>query len=217
MAAIKRKIITPFFGPLPEWFDKFKENYNQTLGSQGYEWLFTQDLEDFNKRCKDKLGFESPIVWGSPKVWDYRCALGLLYQEELKGVDFWGTMDFDVVFGDVNKFFPDEELNKVDVWSNHNTYVAGFWCLYRNIPEVNELFFKARFWEDLLQCEKPVGWVEDYYSRTLEQSDLTYKYSFMQGDPYNPPFNLQFANRKLFQDGNEIAMLHFRRDKKWPL
>ena len=211
MVTITKILITPYFGKLPEWMDKFEP-------PKGYTWLLDIDLEKFKHRVKEKLGIDYPGVYGSGKVWDYRCALGLLYEEEIKGYDFWATMDFDVVFGDVNKFFPDEELEKLDIWSNHDTYVCGFFSLYRNTPNVNRLFLDCRGWTDYLFRPEPNGWVEKEFSRTLELSGLRYKYSGdLQGNPYNPPFNLKKEDGKLFQDGVEIPMLHFRRSKKWPL
>jgi len=233
MSALKKILITPYFGKFPEWMDKF-------LPPDGYSWLLDTNLESFKQRVKDKLGIDYPGSWGESKIWDYRCALGLLYEEEIKWFGYWGTMDFDIVFGDVNKFFPDEELKELDVWSNHDTYVAGFWSLYRNCKEVNELFLKHPQWKEILENPTAIGWVEDKYSRLLEESGLRYKYSGdLQGDPYRPPFKLKKENDKLSQlitIGNgtlgvsgrtkfyyepaewfEIPMLHFRRSKIWPL
>ena len=211
MSKLKRILICPFFGDFPHWWDKFE-------WPEGYDYILDTDLEGFKKRVRDKLSIEFPGKWGESKVWDYRCALGLLYEEEIKGYDFWATCDFDVVFGDVNKFFPDEEIMKWDIWSNHDTYVAGFWCLYRNCKEVNELFMNHIDWEKFLGDENALGWVEKEYSRLLEESGLNYKYSGdLQGDPYHPPFNLKKIDGKLFQDGIEIPCLHFRRSKIWPL
>lgn len=211
MAGLKKMLLCPFFGALPTWWDKFEF-------PKGYDYRVDNNFEGFKKRVKSKLGIDYPGEYGSGKVWDYRCALGLLYEEEIKEFDYWGTMDFDVVVGDVNKFFPDEEISKWDIWSNHGTYVCGFWTLYRNCKEVNQLFLKYPFWEDKMLQPEPCGWVEKEYSRLLEVSGLRYKYSDdLQGDPYNPPFNLKKENGKLFQDGVEVPMLHFRRLKQWPL
>lgn len=203
-------MITPYFGDFPEWMDKFE-------APQGYAWLLDTNLEKFKVRVKEKLGIDYPGEYGNPKVWDYRCALGLLYEEEIKGFEYWGHMDFDVVFGDVDKFFPDEEISKLDVWSNHHSYVNGFFSLYRNCPEVNELFTRFIVWEKMLGDPNALGWVEVEYSRLLELSGLRYRYSFYQGWPYTTTPNLQKVGGKLYQDGEEIAMFHFRRSKRWPL
>lgn len=210
-------MITPYFGELPSWFGLFKENFEQTLGKQGYSWLFTTDLKDFDNRCLKKLGFISPIEPGNGKVWDYRGCLGLLYEEEIKDFDFWGTMDFDMCFGDVNKWFPDDELKGLDIWSNHHCYVNGCFSLYKNSPEVNNLFRLFPIWDRVLQNPRALGWIEKEYSQCLEKSGLLYRYSFFQGWPYTTTPNLRFNSGLLFQDGEEIAMFHFRRSKRWPL
>lgn len=181
----------------------------------GYSFLLDQDLEGFKKRVKRKLGIDAQIVPGEGKVWDYRGLLGYLYQDHLQNYEFWGTVDLDVVFGNVDKFFPDDLLNRYDIISNHNTYVCGFFSLYRNVPEVNTLFKKTDYEKFL--TGPPNGWVEQQFSRLVEKSGLKYKYMFEQGDPYHPPFNLKLEDGTLYQDGKEIAMLHFRRKKQWPL
>lgn len=208
---MKKILITPYFGNFPEWMDKFEPPV-------GYDWLLDTDLEKFKQRVKYKLGIDYPGVYGSGKVWDYRCALGLLYEEEIKGFDFWGHCDFDVVFGDMDKFVPDSMLTELDLYSGHNTYVNGSFSLYRNCKEVNELFMKFPLWKEKMIYEKPTGWVEQEYSWELEKSGLRYKYDFPQGNPWvqGKP-NLNKENGGLFQDGKEIAFYHFRHFKHWPL
>lgn len=216
MRPLRKLMITPFYGDLPPWFDKFVSNFEATLAKQGYDWLRTHDLDDFNKRCINTFDFQSPIISGSPKVWDYRCALGLLYADYLEGYDYWGHMDFDMVFGEVSAWFPDEEIKKVELWSNHHSYVNGCFSLYRNSTKVNCLFKKIPNWERILQSPVTTGWVEKEYSQQV-QRDLNYRYSFHQGWPYTTEPNLYFRDGRLYQDGEQIAMFHFRRSKRFPL
>lgn len=210
MEKLKKILLVPYFGDKPEWFDKFEF-------PKGYDHLFDWDIESFKDRVRRKLGIEYPGVYGSPKVWDYRCALGYLYEEEIKGYDYWGHCDFDVVFGDVNKFVPDSLLNELDLYSGHDTYVNGCFSLYRNCKEVNELFMKFPLWKEKMIYEKPTGWVEQEYSWELEKSGLRYMYDFPQGNPWTKELNLKKYNGSLFQDNIEIAFFHFRHFKYWPL
>jgi len=210
MAKLKKLLIVPYFGQLPEWYGKYEK-------PEGYDLLLDQDLDGFKKRVKDVLGFDCPIEEGSGKVWDFRPTLGLLYAKELEGYDFWGHTDLDCVYGDVDKWVTDEFLSNLDVHSNHSTYVCGCWSLYRNVPEVNNFFKKHPFWQDFMVEKTPNGWVETDFSRYLESSGLRYKYTFWQGDPWADTFNLKKENGKLYQDGEEIMMFHFRKTKKWPL
>jgi len=211
MAHLKKILVTPFFGSFPEWMASFEP-------PAGFDWLLDTNIEKFKQRVRDKLGIEFPGEFGGCKIWDYRCALGLLYEEEIRGFDFWSTMDLDVVWGDMDKFYPDSMLNEFDVISGHNTYVAGCFSLYRNSKEVNELFLKCPDWKENMIHAEPTGWVETGFSKTLESSGLRYKYTFEQGNPWvkGKP-NLRKEGVKLFQDDKEIAFYHFRHFKHWPL
>ncbi len=207
MASLKKILITPYFGEFPDWMDKFEV-------PEGYDWLLDTDYEGFKKRVKDKLGIEYEGLPNTGKVWDFRGALGVLYHDEIKDYDFWGHCDFDVIFGDVDKWVSDEFLSSLDVHSNHNTYICGCWTLYRNVPEVNNLF---RFgdWERYMSGTDANGWVEGEFSRLLERSGLRYRYTFWQGNPYADNPKLEKKGKKLYQDGEEIMMFHFRKSKKW--
>lgn len=222
MAHMKKVFITPYFGQLPEWFELYKEHFAETLTPAGYDWLLDMDYEGFKRRVREKLGIEYLGLPGTGKIWDFRASLGLLYEKEIKGYDFWAHTDFDCVYGDVNKWVTDEFLSNLDVHSNHDEYVNGPWTLYRNIPEVNNLFLGAD-WKKYMCIPEPTGWVERPYSRHLEASGLRYKYTFWQGDPYQSDPKLKFVDGKLYQDirhdGNweEIMTFHFKRSKRWPL
>jgi hypothetical protein len=212
----KKVFVTPYFGEFPQWFEKYKLHFEQQLRPKGYDWLLDTDLEGFKKRVKDKIGIEYLGLPGGGKVWDFRGSLGLLYEDEIKGYDFWGHTDFDCVYGEVDKWVTDEFLSELDVHSNHGEYVNGPWSLYRNNTVVNTLFFRSD-WRKYMTIPEPTGWIEKPYSRTLEESGLRYKYTFWQGNPYTEWPNLKLVDGKLYQDGEEIMTFHFKRSKRWPI
>ena len=218
---LRKILITPYFGPFPPWMDLWLADFNRTMRPQGYDLLLDTDLPLFKERVKEKLGIQCPIERGSPKVWDYRCALGLLYEDEIKDYDFWGHVDFDMVFGDVNKFLPDSMLSELEVYSGHNEYVCGCFSLYRNTHVVNSLFQTSAGWKAQMITPEPNGWVEQGFSRTLEQSRLRYKYDFCQGNPWDKSPVLQKQDNNLYQIINKvwtpIMFFHFRHSKRWPL
>lgn len=215
MAALKKLLICPYFGDLPSWWDKFE-------WPQGYDHILDTDLEGFKKRVRSKLGIEFPGFYGNSKIWDYRGSLGLLYEEEIKGYDFYGHCDFDVVWGDFSSFMPDEFLNCLDVYSSHHQYMCGCFALYRNIPEVNKLFMTVPQWTDKMIYAQPNGWIENEFSRAVERSQLRFAYTFNQGWPWSiePPI-LKKEGIKLFQNINEqwkeVMLFHFKLTKRWPL
>lgn len=218
-------MITPYFGKLPEWMGKFEP-------PKGYDWLLDTDLENFKARVKEKLGIEYPGEYGNPKVWDYRCALGLLYEDEIKDFDFWGHCDFDVVFGDVDHFLPDSWLSQLDIYSGHDEYVCGCFSLYKNRDEVNRLFTNAPNWQKYMIYPDPNGWVEKEFSQLIEHHrayngdlNIRYEFTFRQGNPWvkGKPIlkkeNLRLFQTELSMNGvwHEIMFFHFRHSKQWPL
>jgi len=222
MAGLRKILLCPYFGPFPEWMDLFLADFVRTMRPQGYTLLLDTDMESFKDRVKEKLGIDYPGVRGSGKVWDYRGSLGVLYSEEIKGFDFYGHCDFDVVWGSINRWASDEVLSELDVYSSHNEYVCGCFSLYRNHKFVNDLFRSYSLWKDHLTIPDPTGWIEQAYSRTLELSGLRYRYDIScQGYPFTDHPVLIKKGNTLYQiiDENwiEIGLFHFRRSKCWPL
>lgn len=210
-SSFRKLMICPYFGPFPEWMNKYEK-------PEGYDIIIDTDVEGFKKRVKDKLGIDYPGLPGTGKVWDYRCALGYLYQEELEIYDFWGHTDFDCVYGDVNKWVTDDFLNSLDIHSNDTAYINGPWTLYRNNPKVNQLFKTVENWQEYIKHKEPNGWVEGVFSRAVENSGLRVKYTAWEGNPRTTKPNLiKDKEGRLFQDGTEIMMFHFRHSKVWPL
>lgn len=216
-SGLRKVLIVPFFGEMPPWIDKFR-------APKGYDLLLDQDIDEFKIRVKTILGIDYPGEWGTSHVWDYRAALGLLYEEEIRGYDYFGHCDLDVVFGNMDKFIPDQELMKLDVYSTHDKYICGAFSLYKNTDEVRNLFKHSPEWKENMTSKQPTGWVETSYSRLLEKSGFKYKYDLTpQGNPFTDSPVLEMRGRELFQQINgewfEIGLFHFRRSKSkgWPL
>ena len=215
---LKKLLITPWSGSFPDWFN---ETLKEMIGLEkyGYDWLITSDMKDFYQRAEDKLGITPNIVPGGSRLHNYRSAYGLLYEEELKGYDYWGITDLDCVYGRINKFMPDEKLEKLDIWSNHHSYICGPWTMFKNTEKVNNLFKQVPDWQTHMTSTNshPGRWTEEEYSRAVEKSGLSYLYTFFQGHDPSITTNLRKVKGKLFDGDDEIMMFHFNRSKRWPL
>lgn len=216
----KKLLICPFFGDLPAFYPQWRESV-RSLERFGYHVLVTQDLEDFNARCGAVLGFPSPIVPGTGKLWDFRCAFGELYAKEIEGYDYWGTTDFDVVYGRVDRFVTEEMLTekgpngRLDIFSDEDTYIGGHFTLYRNISYVNAFFRDVHGWAAFMQDPPPNGWVEFAYS-VHAKKHLNVVLEKNQATRDNRGLTLD-ENGYLRQNGKEIMLAHFRDQKRWPL
>ena len=218
---IHKLFITPWFGPLPEWWPQYAAQMER-LREHGYEWLIERNLEAFQERCLRKLGVRPPIVAGGSKSHDLRPMLGYLYEAELRGYDFWGFTDFDVVYGRVQDWVTDEFLSKLDVHSNHHSYMCGPWSLLRNTAEARNLFLFVPGWREKVLDPNVNGWGEHGWSREIEskQHGLRVAYTYWQGNDrdLHPEFLEMRDGGKLWHpDIGELTMFHFRQTKRWPL
>ena len=150
----KLVILNPYFGKLPDIFPYWLKTcgYNPTI-----DWIvFTDDerafdgtydnvrpnnvrmirmkLSEVKEKVEKIVGFECPL-YRPYKICDYRPAYGLIFDKYVKGYDFWGYSDLDVLFGNLRKFVTDELLEKYD-----RIYTNGYLSFYRNTDEVNNWF-----------------------------------------------------------------------------
>lgn len=221
---VKKMFIVPFFGEYPSYLKHWIANMKY-LKPMGYDYLIFSDLELFEKKVADKLDIDPFIIPGTGKPWDFRPTFGVIFEDELKGYDYWGHTDFDCLYGDVNKFMPDEELIKYDIWSNHHSYVDGPWSLYRNCDKINNLFKDCSIWKDILESNVVIGWEENQSKNGFSElvnmkaakGEITKKNTFYQGHDPDIDTNLTFVNGKLYDKGEEIMTFHYNRKKRFPL
>lgn len=140
--------LVPYFGKLPKGFEMWLLSCkaNPTIN-----WcLITDDRTPYDypknfivKYCtydevKQRIQnhFDFPVYISKPwKLCDFRPAYGEIFAEELKGFDFWGHCDMDLVFGNIRKFYTDSVLEKYE-----KIGFQGHSGLYKNTPEVNSRY-----------------------------------------------------------------------------
>lgn len=214
-------MIVPYFGQLPEWFPHWERN-TERMREFGYDFLFDDDEIAFRLRVRETLGIECPPLTGTGRIWNFRPALGLLYQQEIEGFDFWGHTDFDCVYGRVENWYTDAYLGDLDIAANHHDYISGPWTLYRNTSVVNTLFLQTDEWKQRMQGEDcSHGWAEKGFTDIVDSYHrvglIRRRYDYFQTRNLD-----DFSTCRLLPDGSlmegdeEVAMLHFRRTKEWP-
>ena len=129
-------------------FFVFTDNDEPEDKADNIKWVrFT--LSDFNSLAIDKLGVDFQIT--KPyKLCDFKSLYGVIFEDYLKGYEYWAYGDLDVVYGHITGY-----LQKIDYKRYYKINHAGHFCLMRNIPEVNNLF-KAeipgtKYWVDMLE------------------------------------------------------------------
>ena len=140
-------VIGVYFGKLPEYFNLWLKSceYNKDvsfivfgdmLGGEKPEnvQFISMKIEQMKALADKKLGLNTGL--STPyKCCDFRPAYGIIFEDYLKGYDFWGHCDFDVIFGNIRGFINEEILYEFD-----KVLPMGHLSLYRNTPECNSYY-----------------------------------------------------------------------------
>jgi hypothetical protein len=96
-------------------------------------------LKDFNEIAGSKTGLDLNIQHPY-KICDLKPAYGEIFDQLIEGYDFWGYGDLDLVYGNIMSFFPEAELDRFDIISNHPDFITGHFCMLRNTPGIKGLY-----------------------------------------------------------------------------
>lgn len=140
------KVFCPYFGQLPSNFNLWLQSCSKNISFQfivitddyidEYNipenvMLVKMDFSDFRKKAQEKFPF--PLSLETPyKLCDYKPVYGYILEEYLNDCQYWGYCDMDLVFGDLEKYMPEEEYDKI----SH----LGHLCLYKNNLDMRECF-----------------------------------------------------------------------------
>ena len=167
-------IVICYFGKWPAWLTYFLKScaYNTTI-----DWLIFSDFklpiqpkynikyhllskEHFNKLATRKLNFDINIE-DSYKLCDFKPTYGKIFEDYLKPYNFWGYSDIDVIYGQIRNFLSDNILTNYDIVSTYKGFLSGPFCVYRNIPIINNLFTKSSRSKKILQNPSHIGFDEN--------------------------------------------------------
>jgi hypothetical protein len=188
-------LITEFGSPF-DWTEQYIKNIG-SLGDTGWYWkIFTPNkydnlpfnveiidmtAEQFADLTEKKTGvrpnmFTTKLGVPSVHITDFYVASGLIFEDYIKGFDFWGITNMDVVYGRLSRFVPDELLKECDIFSDDPNTINGIFCLFNNMPHINELFKKIPDWEKKFAqpaCPKCLGEGGSHTLYGTDEYDLT--------------------------------------------
>ena len=140
--------IIPYFGKLPKEMEYFllSVKYNPS-----YNWIIiTDDMSDYQYPDNVRVihstfsevvrliqsKFDFPISINRPqKLCDFKPAYGYVFDDYLRGYQFWGYCDLDQYFGDLSRWLTEDYLKKFD-----RLFSLGHMTIYRNTDSINRLF-----------------------------------------------------------------------------
>lgn len=224
---LRKLFIRVWIGPLPSWYDKWVE-HTATLKPYGFDFLVENDYEAFRERCHAKLGIDINVTPGTRKAGDFDPAYGVLFEDELKGYDFWGHTGLDVCYGRLDRFVSDEFLSGLDIFGNDPNAICGPFSLYRNCETVNNLFRERTDWPEILEANRMYGFDEIEFSDVVvsaaEEGRINFKSGFWQSHDvqrgHNPTPQMSIKPDGTLWDRvtqQETMMFHFHRYRQWPI
>lgn len=173
----KIAFVIPYFGPFPSWMEYFVASCrkNDSIdfflfsdNQKPLDWpdnmhFYPIDFSAYKRLVSERLGinFDPENAY---KLCDIKPALGLIHEDVLKGYDYWGFCDIDVVFGNIRAFMTDELLGVIDFFSAHERRVAGHFSLMKNEEKYNESFFSAKNWRSVFEDREHRAFDEKHYS-----------------------------------------------------
>lgn len=201
--------IVPYFGKFPNLFSVW---LHSCANNPTVNWLIlTDDKRNFcypsnvkveyttfaavRERIQKLFDFE--INLSQPyKLCDFRIAYGLAFADYLKGYDFWGFCDIDLIWGNIRNILDEDVFAKYDKigYQGHST-------LFRNVDYVNRLFHETIGSESvypLLQSSKSEFTDEDFINRLFDYKQIPYyqKKTFANLSSFVYNFKLNHLEKK---------------------
>ena len=171
-------ILLPYFGDWPFWIELFIASCRKNPSIDFYFFSDCGRLESFPDNVKyqeisfdeykalvsEKLGIIFNPV-SAYKLCDLKPAYGFIHEDVVRGYDFFGFGDLDLVYGDLRKLYTREDLRRYDLISNHATRVSGHLTLIRNTKKMSNAFRRISGWQSLLASDEHLAVDEKAFSR----------------------------------------------------
>lgn len=216
---MKILLIRTWSGELPEYYSKWCDQMEK-LRKFDIDYLVISDRGFISKRIKEILGLDTNFKEHYRCISDFDPTFGVLFEDYIKGYDYWGHINLDCVYGRIDRFMTEEFLEGVDIYGNDPDAVCGPFTLYKNTDKVNGLFYSVENWKEILTNTNLLAFDEKYMTELIRtRPDIKFKSGYMQDNNLTEDSN----NIRLLSDGTllnkngdkEIMMYHFNRTRQW--
>lgn len=176
-------ILICYYGKFPWYFPYFLHScrYNPSvdfiiISDNYYEHklplnvtIFNLPWEEIKNRIGQRLNLNVQIEFPY-KLCDFKPAYGVIFPELIKGYEFWGHGDLDVIFGRIRNFVTDDVLANHELISVRHDVLCGCFTLFRNNPKMNELFrhsrdYKKVFTSPIHYCFDETNWAFEAFKK----------------------------------------------------
>lgn len=232
-----------YFGEAPFWMPAF---FVSCRANPDVHWFIYTDttmdgappnvtikpltVEQIGERVSAVMGRRITVRRTINKVNDFKPLYGLMFADDLRGFDFWGYSDLDIVWGDIRRFITDDVLRDHDIISSRSRKVSGHFALFRNsdptnrayelIPDVEEAMASAthlhlderemtRYLRETIASAPPDAWPRVYWPDEISTSGK-YQRSLDDADTF-----WWRSGRTFGPDGHEFMYVHFNKMKRY--
>ena len=146
-------VILPYFGKFPNYFTLYLYScsfnpkidfliFTDILYEDQYPdnvKFITLSFKELQETAQYKLGFR--IELSNPyKLCDLRPAYGVVFADYIKGYDYWGYGDIDVIYGDLQMNLFAKVNNGFDIISFRKEILSGSLSFFKNTKYINNLY-----------------------------------------------------------------------------
>jgi hypothetical protein len=104
------------------------------------------------------------------KLCDLRPCLGFLHEQDIRDYPFFGYGDLDVIYGNIARFYGEEEFADFDVISTHPERLSGHFAVLRNTPAMRHAFERIPNYREILERPEQTGVEESQFSEVFLNS-----------------------------------------------
>lgn len=220
---LKKVFIILQFGEPHEWTQSFIDHVSHL---ERYGWYFKiitpndfkstynveivkMTIEEFNILCEKKLGINPELFItekGIPSfhVTDLMTGFGVIFEDYIKGFDFWGLIGIDCVVGRLDHFVPDQILMDCDIFSDDINTFNGNFSLLRNEERISELFKLIPGWENAFKQGPCPGCIGDGHHKLYGSDEIIFT-EFIRDLATQ---GLRFKYPKYFIHGHDRLEIH---------
>ena len=173
---LKSIVITiDYFGAWPAWFPVFLASCRRNSTIRWHMHtdcpipedrppnveFFPMTFDEYRRRVGAALDLSLDGI-DPYKICEIRTACGVVFEDEIRGFDFFGYGDMDVVYGDIRSFYDDHVLSH-DAISTHAWCTSGHLFLMKNTPRLCRAFERVLRWREFFASKRRHRFDEDIF------------------------------------------------------
>jgi hypothetical protein len=121
----------------------FTENSSEEWFPRNFK-VINMNLTGIHELIESKTGLKTAsLINNTRKLCDLKPCYGHVFEDYLKGYNFWGIGDLDLIYGRLDKYLTKEVMEKHDLITVKEEYVSGAFTVMRNNETMKRLYLQS--------------------------------------------------------------------------